>query len=379
MRKTMLAAALAALAGLVGCSSTPTVPVVRIGHAAPLSGSIGHLGEDNRRGAQLAVEELNAKGVRIAGQAVRFELVNEDDRADRFAAPAAAQRLVSAKVVAVVGHLNSGTSIPASQVYGREGIPTISPSATNPKLTQQGLPQTFRLIVNEIAVGNALGRYAVNLLGARRVAIVDDGSAYGQGIAEAFESGASGAGAVVVDRHSTDGGPNFSRIVSALAARDPDLVFFGGLDTHAGPLLREMQAQGLRAQLMGGDGICTGELARRAGGFLPDNRVWCSEPGDLVRSSPEAEQFQIRFTERFKSEPILYAAHTYDAVQLFAKAMVDAGSTDPRVFTPVLAKTAGWRGAAGPVSFDAKGDLVDGPLTVFTYRGNVRTKVGVTR
>jgi branched-chain amino acid transport system substrate-binding protein len=373
-----MVATLVALVGLAGCSS---VQVVRIGHAAPLTGQLAQLGNDNQRGAQLAIEELNAKGVRVAGQSVRFELVNENDLADGRTASATAQRLVNAKVVAVVGHLNSGTSIPASHVYSQAGIPTITPSATNPRLTRQGLSQTFRLVTDDLALGTALGRYSVKTLGAKRVAVVDDRTAYGQGVADAFEAGAREAGAVVVDREfANDRMTDFSRVVTALAAHDPDMVFFGGMDAQAGPLLREMQRQGIRARLMGGDGICSTSLAKLAGGSLPDNRIWCGESGDAeLTLTPEGEHFKRRFAERFNTEPILYSPYTYDAVQLFAKAMVDAGSTDPRVFTPVLAKTTGWQGITGLVSFDAKGDLVDGPVTVFSYRGNLRTKSDIAR
>lgn len=377
MRQGMLASALVALVGVVGCSSTQ---VIRIGHVAPLTGGIAHLGKDNQRGAQLAIEELNAKGVQIAGQVVKFELVTEDDQADGRTATAVAERLVGAKVAAVVGHLNSGTSIPASRVYSRAGIPTITPSATNPKLTRQGLSQTFRLIVDDIALGQVLGRYSVKSLGAKRVAVVDDRTAYGQGVADAFESGARGAGAVVVERQFANNRmTDFSHLVSTLALTDPDLVFFGGMDDQAGALLSEMQRQGMRAQLVGGDGICTAELPKLAGGLISDDQVWCAEPGDTTGvSTPQAQQFQRRFEERFGTKPILFAPYTYDAVRLFAKAMVDAGSADPRIFVPVLAKTADWQGVTGSVSFDAKGDVMGGPVTVFTYRGNMRAEAGIT-
>jgi branched-chain amino acid transport system substrate-binding protein len=378
MKQGVIAATLAVLIGFAGCSSTQ---VVRIGHAAPLTGQIAHLGNDNRQGAQLAIEDLNAKGPRIAGKPVRFELVSEDDQADPRTAVAAAQRLVDAKVVAVVGHLNSGTSVPASTVYSQAGIPMITPSATNPRLTQRGLRQTFRLIGDDVTLATVLARYSVKTLGARRVALVDDRSAYGQGMADAFEAGARGAGAAVAGREfANNRTTDFGRIVTALAARDPDVVFFGGMDTQAGPLLKEMQRQGLRARLVGGDGICTSDLARLAGGSLPDDRVWCGEAGTVgVPETPEGEVFRRGFAKRFSTMPILYSPYTYDAVQLLAKAMVDAGSADPRVFTPTLAKTAGWQGIMGLVSFDAKGDLVDAPVTVFTYRDNLRTQSDIAR
>jgi branched-chain amino acid transport system substrate-binding protein len=378
MSKGVMVAAFVALVALAGCSS---VQVVRIGHAAPLTGPLANLGTDNQRGAQLAIDDVNAKSPRIAGQPVRFELVSEDDQADPRTGAAAAQRLVNAKVVAVVGHLNSGTSIPASSVYSRAGIPTITPSATNPRLTRQGMTQTFRLVTDDSALGTVLGRYSVKNLGAKRVALVDDRTAYGQGVADAFEAGARKAGAVIVGHEfASDRTMDFSRVVTALSARDPDLVFYGGLDTQVGPLLREMQRQGLNARLVGGDGICSASLAKLAGGSLPDNQVWCGESGDMdLPLTPQGEQFKRRFAERFNTKPVLYSPYAYDAVQLFAKAMVDAGSTDPHVFTPVLAKTTGWQGITGQVSFDARGDLVDGPVTVFTYRGNLRAKTDVAR
>lgn len=383
MRLGVIATVQVVLLGFAGCSSTQlaSTEVVRIGHAAPLTGQLANLGNDNQRGAQLAVEELNAKGVRIAGQPVRFELVSENDLADGRTAAATAQRLVNAKVVAVVGHLNSGTSIPASQVYSKAGIPTITPSATNPKLTRQGLPQTFRLVADDIVLGTVLGRYSVKTLGAKRVALVDDRTAYGQGVADAFEAGVRDAGAAIVGREFANSRTaDFSRIVTAVAAHDPDVVFFGGMDDQAGALLQEMLRQGVRARLVGADGMCMRELPRHAGGSLPDDRVWCGEAGSPELSlTPEGEHFKRRFVERFGTSPVLYSPYTYDAVQLFAKAMIDAGSTDPRVFTPVLAKAAAWQGITGPVSFDAKGDLVDAPVLVFTYRGNLRSKFDITR
>jgi branched-chain amino acid transport system substrate-binding protein len=378
MRRRIIVAALVAVVGFAGCSS---VQVVRIGHVAPLSGPMANFGNDNQRGAQLAIEELNANAPLIAGKSVRFELESEDDQADPRTAVAVARRLVDEKVVAVVGHLNSGTSIPASRVYSAAGVPTITPSATNPRLTQQGLSQTFRLVADDRALGMALGRYAVQTLGGKRVVVIDDRTAYGQIVADALEAGARGAGAAIVDREfANDRMTDFGSIVTSLAAHDPDMIFYGGMNGQAGQLMREMQSRGIRALLVGGDGVCSDNLAELAGGSLPDNQVWCAVADDAEQTStPEGEQFKRRFTERFKVEPVRYSPYTYDAVRLFAKAMAEAGSTDPRVFTPILAKTTGWHGITGQVTFDAKGDLVDGPITVFTYRGDMRTKAGIAR
>lgn len=383
MKQRGMVAAFVAMAGFAGCATVDTATqVVRIGHAAPMTGQLAHLGRDNERGAQLAIDELNAKGIRISGRAVRFELVAANDLADPRTAVAVARRLVEAKVVAVVGHLNSGASIPASHIYSEAGIPTITPSATNPRLTRQGLTQTFRMVPDDAAVVATFARHAVQTLGVRRVAVIDDSTAYGQGVADTFESSARSSGAVVVGREfvgdrTTDG---FDRVVAALAPLDPDMVFFGGMDAQAGPLLRQMQKQGMRARLMGGDGICSANLPRLAGGWLNNDQVWCVESGDVQpESTPALDDFRRRFADRFNANPVLYAPYTYDAVHLLVKAMIDASSTEPRVFMLRLAATSGQQGITGPLTFDSKGDVVDGAVTVFTYRDNVRTKTAVVR
>src|SRR6195952_3913958 len=156
--------------------------VIKIGHVAPVSGPSAHLGKDNENGAKMAVDELNAKGIKIDGKPVKFVLVLEDDGADPKQGTAVAQKLVDAKVNGVIGHLNSGTTIPASRIYHDAGIPQISPSATNPKYTQQGYKSAFRVVANDGQLGGTLGRYAVSTLKAKNVAIIHDKTAYGEGV-----------------------------------------------------------------------------------------------------------------------------------------------------------------------------------------------------
>ena len=216
-----LAAALTLL--IVGCASPGnTALTVKIGHVAPLSGPIAHLGQDNERGARLAIEELNARPIQIGGQSVRFELVALDDAADPRRALDAAQQLVASGVKAVVGHLNSGTSIPAARIYADAGVPAISPSATNPRLTRMGFNTSFRLVRDDLSLGQALGSYSVQELKAASITVVDDRSAYGQGVAEAFIEGARGAAAIEVDREFTRNGErNFSGSLSVFMPADP--------------------------------------------------------------------------------------------------------------------------------------------------------------
>src|SRR5574343_1541675 len=242
--------------------------VVRIGHVGPVSGPQAHYGRDNENGARMAVDELNAQGVSIGGKKVRFELVAEDDAEDPKQGTAAAQKLCDAKVNGVVGHLNSGTTIPASTVYNQCGIPHITPSATNPKLTQQGFKTTFRLLANDNALGAGLALHAANNLKLKKVAIIDDRTAYGQGVAEVFKKTAQAKGIQIVDeQYTTDKATDFMAILTAIKSKAPDAIFYGGMDPQAGPMLRQMDQLGMsNVKMFGGDGICTAKLAELAGG-----------------------------------------------------------------------------------------------------------------
>jgi branched-chain amino acid transport system substrate-binding protein len=266
------AAAVALLAGAVHAEDL----VVKIGHVGPTSGGIAHLGKDNENGARMAIDELNAKGVMIGGKKAKFELLAEDDAADPKQGTAAAQKLVDEKVNGVIGHLNSGTTIPASKIYSDAGIPQISPSATNPKYTRQGFKTTFRVVADDVHLGGTLGKYAVQTLKGKTIAVIDDRTAYGQGVADEFEKGVKAAGGKVVKREFTnDKATDFTAILTSIKGTKPDLVFYGGMDAVAGPMLRQMKQLGISAKFMGGDGICTGELPKLAPARWPMTR-WCA-------------------------------------------------------------------------------------------------------
>ncbi|RZS57103.1 ABC-type branched-subunit amino acid transport system substrate-binding protein [Sphaerotilus mobilis] len=354
----------------VGSLSTGKT-LVRIGHVGPTSGAIAHLGLDNENGARLAIEEANAAGVRIGGRELRFELVTDDDGADPKSGVEAARRVVAQGVVGVVGHLNSGTSIPASAVYQQAGIAQISPSATNPKLTRQGFRTTFRLITDDQHASEAFGRYAVQQLGARKIALIDDRTAYGVGVVDAFERAVKAAGAEVVGREFTnDPATDHTAILTSLKARRPDVVFFGGMDSVAGPLLRQMRQMGIDARLLGGDGICSGELVKLAGGADPvDGRVLCYESGgvDGEFTAPMVD-FKRRYKARFGMDVQIYAPYTYDAVRVLIDAMRRADSIEPARVLQALARTTGYKGVTGPIAFDDKGDLVRASLTLYGFR-----------
>jgi len=256
--------------------------VVKIGHVGPTSGQIAHLGKDNENGARMAIEELNAKGVTIGGKKVKLELLAEDDAGDPKQGTAAAQKLVDSKVHGVVGHLNSGTSIPASKIYSDAGIPQISPSATNPKYTRQGYKTTFRVVADDVHLGGTLGRYAAKDLKGKSIAVIDDRTAYGQGVADEFVKGVEAAGGKAVGREFTnDKATDFTAILTSLKAKNPDIVFFGGMDAVAGPMMRQMKQLGINAKFIGGDGICTTELPKLAAGTMADGQVVCAEAGGV--------------------------------------------------------------------------------------------------
>ena len=291
------------------------------------------------------------------------------------------QRLVDAKVAAVIGHLNSGTTIPASKVYSDAGIVQISPSATNPAYTTQGFKSAFRVIPNDVQQGKAIGDFIADTLKAKKIAIVDDRTAYGQGVAEEFEKAVKAAGGKLVGHEFTnDKASDFMAILTTLKAKKPDVVFFGGMDAVAGPMMRQMKSLGINAKFMGGDGICTGELAKLAGDAMADGQVVCAEAGGVEGAQKKGmEDFYAKYKKRFNLDVQVYAPYVYDAVNVMVDAMVRAKSSDPAKYLPELAKTSGYKGVTGTIAFDAKGDIKNGALTLYTYKAGKRDPIAVVR
>jgi branched-chain amino acid transport system substrate-binding protein len=372
---------LAAIALVAAGSTFAQEAVVKIGHVAPTSGGIAHLGKDNENGARMAIDELNAKGVVIGGKKVKLELLAEDDAADPKQGTAAAQKLVDSKVVGVIGHLNSGTTIPASKIYNDAGIPQISPSATNPKYTRQGFNTAFRVVADDVHLGGTLGRYAVDQLKGKSIAVIDDRTAYGQGVADEFEKGVKGKGGKIVGREFTnDKATDFTAILTNIKSKKPDVIFFGGMDAVAGPMIRQMKQLGIKAKFMGGDGICTGELPKLSGGAMADGQVVCAEAGGVEGEAKKGmEKFKTDFKAKFNADVQIYAPYVYDATNVLVAAMVKAGSAEPAKYLPVLAKTTGYKGVTGTITFDEKGDIKNGALTLYSYKAGNREQLAVVR
>jgi branched-chain amino acid transport system substrate-binding protein len=375
MKKQGLVVVALSIAGMASAQE-----VVKIGHVAAMTGPVAHFGKDSENGARMAIDALNARGVVIGGKKARFELVAEDDAGDPKQATNAAQKLADAKVNAVVGHETSGTTIPASKVYYDAGIPQISPSSTNPKYTQQGFNTTFRVVSNDIQLGRALGRYAMQGMAARRVAVVDDRTAYGQGLVTEFVKGLQQQGATVVAREfTTDKATDFSAILTKIRAARPDLVFFGGMNAVAGPMLRQMKQLGVNAKMMGGDGICSDELAKLSGGAMADGQVVCAEAGGVEDAGkPAMDNFRAAYKKRFGIDVQIIAPYSYDAVMALADAMAKAGSAAPAKYLPQLAKTR-YKGVTGVIAFDPHGDIRDGTITLYTFKAGHRTVLAVTK
>jgi branched-chain amino acid transport system substrate-binding protein len=360
-----------ARAGEEGAAANDGPLVVRIGHVAPTSGPIAHLGQDNENGAILAVEELNRRGLRIGGRPVTFELVLKDDAADPRQGQKVARELVAAKVAGVVGHLNSGTSIPGAIIYAEAGLVQIAPAATNPKLTRLGFPGVFRMVAHDGALARGLAQFMASNLALKTVVIVDDGTVYGRGMADEFRFGADTLGLQVQERATLSA--DDAGLVAKIAQIKPDLVFFGGLDNKAGPLLRQMRQSGIGSVFLGGDGICTNALTKAVGNSgRAVGQVYCAEAGGVdAFSEKKMSEFTRRFAARFGKRVQIYAPMVYDAINIMADAMVRANSIDPARYQPALAATD-YNGVTGPIQFDATGDIRGAALTVFTYEGQNR-------
>src|SRR5689334_646223 len=367
-RQRLLVLALIALAAS-GCSEdkkglgSGKVEVV-IGSVAPLTGGIAHLGKDNENGARLAIEEANAEKIKIGGKEAVFELVSFDDQADPKVGTTVAQKLVDSKVAGVVGHLNSGVTIPASAVYNGANppIPMITGSATNPQLTEQGFKNVFRVVGRDDQQGPAIANYLASTAKPKLVAVIDDATAYGEGLANEVEKTLAAAGVKVLPREKgTDKTADWKAVLTKLKGEGPDAVFYGGMDATGGPLLRQGRELGIKAVFSFGDGACTDKMKELAGDA--SEGLLCSQAG--IPPQAASRKFLDAYKKRFNVDPILYSPFTYDAANLLIEAMKKANSADPAKYLPELQKID-YAGATGRIAFDAKGDRSDAEMTIFT-------------
>ena len=368
--KVTIAAAVAACAG----AALAQEQTVTIGSVAPMSGPQAHYGKDNANGVKMAIEDLNKQNISIGGKKITWAVDVEDDAADPKQGAAVAQKLCDAKVNGVVGHLNSGTTIPASKIYHECGIPMVSGAATNPDLTKPGYKEVFRIIANDSSLGAGLAFYAADALKLKKVAIIDDRTAYGQGVADIFEKTAKSKGMQVVERQfTTDKATDFMAILTAIKAKQPDAVFFGGMDPQAGPMLRQMEQLGMtNVKFFGGDGICTVKLAELSAGAKTLGNVVCAEGGTSIQKMPGGNAWKARYDKEYPNQFQVYSPYTYDATMLLADAMKRANSTDPKVYLPKLIESK-YKGVTAVIEFEPNGELKNPAITLSVFKDGKKT------
>lgn len=351
--------------------------VVKIGHAAPLTGGIAHLGKDNENGARLAVEEINTQGLTIDGHKIQLELDAQDDAADPKTGTAVAEKFVDDHVVAVVGHLNSGVSIPASKIYSDAGIVQISPSSTNPGYTQQGFKTTYRVVATDAQQGPALANYATKVLGAKRIAIVDDSTVYGKGLADEFAKTVQASGAKIVAREATnDRATEFQAVLGKIKRVQPDVIMFGGMDATGGPFTKQAAALGIGAKILGGDGVCTDKVGELAGTAVQN--LVCSEAGLALSKMDKGADFEKKYVDRFHTPVQIYAPFTYDAVYVIVDAMKRANSIEaPKVLAAM--PSTDYNGVIGHIAFDDKGDLKESAITLYDFKDGKKAVLDVVK
>jgi branched-chain amino acid transport system substrate-binding protein len=367
--KLTVIAAIAAAGGLASAQE-----VVKIGHVAPMSGAQAHYGKDNENGVRMAIEDLNSQNIVIGGKKIKFEIQAEDDAADPKQGTAVAQKLCDAKVAGVVGHLNSGTTIPASKVYNDCGIPHITGAATNPGLTKPGYKTTYRIIANDNALGAGLAFYAADALKLKSVAIIDDRTAYGQGVADVFKRTAQSKGMQIVDeQYTTDKATDFMAILTSIKGKKPDAIFYGGMDAQGGAMLRQMEQLGMSdVKFFGGDGICTAEIAKLAAGAKTLNNVICAEGGASLQKMPGGMAWKAKYDAKYPGQFQVYSPYTYDATFVLVDAMKRANSVDPKVYTAFLPKT-NYKGVTANIAFEPNGELKNPSITLYVYKDGKKT------
>ena len=367
---------LAAGALLATAAQAQDVQTVKIAHAGPTSGGIAHIGKDTENGVRLAIDELNAQNLTIGGKKIKFEIAAEDDAGDPKQATAVAQKLCDQKVAGVVGHLQSGTTIPAAGIYNKCGIPHITTAATNPDVTKPGYNTTYRLIANDNALGAALAIYAADALKLKNVAVIDDRTAYGQGLADVFKETAKKKGMnVVASEFTTDKATDFMAILTNIRGKKPDAIFYGGLDSQSGPMLRQLEQLGLgNVKFFSGDGSCTEKLPELAGKVASVANVTCATGGISVEKMAGGQDWKKRYDAKFPGAFQIYSPYAYDATMVLVDAMKRANSVDPKVYGPKLAAT-NYQGVTAKVAFEPQGDLKNPAMTLYVYKDGKKVAI----
>ncbi|MBN3816487.1 branched-chain amino acid ABC transporter substrate-binding protein [Paraburkholderia sp. Se-20369] len=369
-----------ALSAAALIASTPAIAqsapqTILIGLAAPLTGPSARIGQDLRNGAQLAIDDANAKHPSVGGKPVVYKLVAADDQSDPRTAVTVAQQLVDQHVAGVVGHWNTGCSVPASRVYRDAGIPQIAPASTGHQYTQQGYATAFRIVGHDDASGAYTGAYAVKTLKAKRIAVIDDRTSFGSGLATQFIKGVEASGGTIVDRqYVNDKTTDFSGVLTAIKGKRADLVFFGGLDAQAAPIARRMRQLGVNAPLIGAGGFVSQTFLSLAG--KDGEGVTALEPGLPLARMPDGSAFDAQYRARYRMPIELHAPFAYDAAATLIAATQRAGTTQPAKLVAAV-HAINRPGVTGQIAFDDAGNLKNPAFTIYQVRGGKWTVVDV--
>jgi branched-chain amino acid transport system substrate-binding protein len=357
MRARLLAALLAAT-----FFSGAAEAQIKMGVGAPVTGTDAAFGLQLKNGAQQAVADINAAGG-ILGQKVELEV--GDDAGDAKQGRSVANQFVSDGVTFVVGHFNSSVTMPSSEAYNEAGLLQITPGSTNPQITERGYPMLFRTCGRDDQQGAVAADFLVKHAKDKKIAIIHDKSTYGKGLADETRKALAAAGVhEVMYEGLNKGEKDFSAIVSKLKSVDADIVFFGGVHTEGGLLVRQMRDQGVKAVLMGGDGIASQEFAAIAGPGV-EGTLMTFPPDPRLR--PEAAAVVKEFEAR-NYNPETYTLYTYAAVQAIKQGVEKAKSTDPAAVAKVLHENGPFNTVVGDLSFDAKGDVTRADYVVYEWR-----------
>ena len=334
-----------------------------IGFSAPLTGPQSHYGEDYKSGVQMAIDEANEQGITINGGPAKFKLDAQDDGADPKQATQVAERFVDLKVAGVIGHFNSGTTIPASKVYEENNIPNVS-MATSPVLTQQGFKTVFRSMTSDSQQGLVLGKYAVEKLGYKKIAIIDDRTAYGQGLADEFEKSAKAAGATILPRQFTnDKASDFQSILTSFKTEQPDVIFYGGADTQSAPMIKQIRRLGINAPFISGEMTKTPTFLKVAGADAEG--VFTSLAGFPLDKMPKGKEYETKYKAKYNQDVATYSPYGYDATWAMITAMKQANSSKAADYLAKLQAMDLDGVTSQHFSYDAKGDLKDVAITVY--------------
>ncbi|MEI5997061.1 branched-chain amino acid ABC transporter substrate-binding protein [Paraburkholderia bengalensis] len=351
---------IALCASAVANAQTQTV---KIGFSGPMTGAQAMYGKDYQSGVLLAIDDFNATHPKVDGKVTTFVLDSADDQADPKTGTIVAQRLVDDGIKGMLGHFNSGVTIPASAIYSRAGIPQVS-VATAPAYTRQGFKTTFRMMTSDTQQGGVVGRYVVEKMHAKRIAIVDDRTAYGQGLAEEFEKSVKAAGGNIIDhQYTTDKATDFKSILTVLKSKNPDFIYYAGADSQSAPMLKQARSLAMSALFASGEMSKTENFIRVAGAAADGAIV--SLAGLPLERMPGGSGFTRRYEAKFGEKPTTYAPYSYDGAMALMKSMVDANSSDPSTYLPKLARI-GMKGVTTDhFSYDQYGDLRDAVVTVY--------------